>query len=162
MIKIFTTGGTFDKVYFDANSAFSVGEPQINNLFDDANVTLDYALESLLRKDSLEINEADRQLITSRVMASDCKKILITHGTDTMVTTAKELASASIADKTIVLFGAMQPATMRISDASFNLGFAAAAVQYLTPGVYIAMNGQVFPHNKVVKNIAQGCFEAIV
>ncbi|MBX2809067.1 MAG: asparaginase [Cellvibrionaceae bacterium] len=165
MIKILTTGGTFDKVYFDANSAFSVGEPQADNILTEANITQPYTIESLLRKDSLELNDDDRQLIVDRVIACECKQILITHGTDTMVSTAKLLADSialdNIAtDKTIVILGAMQPAVMRISDAPFNLGFATAAVQFLAAGVYIAMNGRAFPAHQVVKNVAAARFES--
>ena len=106
------------------------------------NVFVPHRVTQLMRKDSLELTDADRQAIHDAVAASDADKILVTHGTDTMVDTARVLAD--IACKTIVLTGAMQPATLRNSDAEFNVGFALAATQTLPPGVYIAMNGEVF------------------
>jgi L-asparaginase len=161
MITIFTTGGTFDKVYFDANSAFSIGESQVRPILEEGNVTMEYTIESVLRKDSLEISDADRQAICEAVNASSATQILITHGTDTMVDTARALADAGVEGKTIVLLGAMQPARMRVTDAPFNLGFAVAAVQLLPPHIYIAMSGQVFPYDNVVKNRAESRFEPL-
>ncbi len=156
-ITIFTTGGTFDKLYFDAKSEFSIGEPIADEMLKEANVSFTYELESLLKKDSLEMTETDRDLIHSAVNNVVNSKVIITHGTDTMVETA--LALNSIEEKTVVLFGAMQPARMRYSDAMFNLGFACAAVQLLPTGVYLAMNGQIFEPDKVVKNRALSRFE---
>jgi L-asparaginase len=158
-IKIFTTGGTFDKVYFDALSEFHIGDPIAGELLDEANVTFAYDIESLLKKDSLEISAEDRELIRSRVDSVSETRILITHGTDTMVDTAQSLGR--IENKTIVLFGAMQPARMRYSDAMFNLGIASAAVQILPTGIYIAMNGQIFNPDQVTKNRAEARFETI-
>lgn len=149
-IKIFTTGGTFDKIYFDASSEFHIGDPMAPALLDEANVSLDYDIESLLKKDSLEMHDADRELIRNAVTRVNSDKILIIHGTDSVIDTAHALLD--IGDKTIVLFGAMQPARMRYSDAMYNLGFACAAVQLLPRGVYLAMNGQVFDPRKVTKN----------
>ncbi len=156
-IKIFTTGGTFDKIYFDAKSEFHIGEPMASALLEEANVTIDYEVESLLKKDSLEMDADDRELIRNAVAGVDNERILITHGTDSMVETAQALKDLS--DKTIVLFGAMQPARMRYSDAMYNLGFACAAVQLLPPGVHLAMNGQVFDPRQVAKNRARSRFE---
>ncbi len=161
MITIMTTGGTFDKIYFDANSQFNIGDTQVGRILEEGNATVDYTVEPLLRKDSLEITDEDRQLICDRVTASAAKQIIITHGTDTMAHTAKALAACDIADKTIVLVGAMQPARMRVSDAPFNLGFAIAAVQLLPTNIYIAMNGKVFHHDNVTKNLAAGRFETL-
>ena len=158
-IKILTTGGTFDKVYYDALSEFQIGEPMAGELLEEANVTFSYAVESLLKKDSLEITQEDRELIRNRVASVTGSMILITHGTDTMVDTAKSLQG--IENKTIVLFGAMQPARMRYSDAMFNLGVAIAAVQILPVGIYIAMNGQIFNPHEVAKNRAEARFETI-
>jgi L-asparaginase len=158
-IKIFTTGGTFDKVYFDALSEFHIGDPMAGPLLEEANVTFAYSVESLLKKDSLEISKEERELIRSRVEHVSESMILITHGTDTMVDTAKSLQG--IEDKTVVLFGAMQPARMRYSDAMFNLGIASAAVQILPAGIYIAMNGQIFAPDEVSKNRAGARFEKI-
>jgi L-asparaginase len=158
-IKVFTTGGTYDKVYFDALSEFHIGDPMVGALLDEANVTFAYSVESLLKKDSLEINEEDRELIRGSVAGVSESMVLITHGTDTMVDTARSLQG--IENKTIVLFGAMQPARMRYSDAMFNLGIASAAVQIMPAGIYIAMNGQIFNPGDVTKNRAQARFETI-
>jgi L-asparaginase len=159
MITIFTTGGTFDKVYFDANSQFHIGESQVDPILQEGNVTIDYSVEPLLRKDSLDITDDDRQLLCEHVNASTAQHIIITHGTDTMSHTAKALAAHGINGKTVVLVGAMQPARMRVTDAPFNLGFACAAVQLLPSDIYIAMCGQVFQHNNVKKNLEAGRFE---
>jgi L-asparaginase len=158
MIKIFATGGTIDKVYFDANSEFQVGDPGVIELLKEANTTLDISVDSLMRKDSLEMTDDDRQQVREAVLNCEAKRILITHGTDTMVDTGKALDG--IPDKTIVFTGAMQPARIKHSDAEFNVGFALAAVQLLPPGIYIAMNGQVFDPAHVHKNRKQLRFEA--
>lgn len=156
-IKIFTTGGTFDKLYFDAKSEFHIGEPTAASLLDEANVNFDYDIVSLMKKDSLDMNADDRELIRNAVASVDSDKVLITHGTDSMVETAQALLDME--NKTVVLFGAMQPARMRYSDAMYNLGFACAAVQLLPRGVHLAMNGQVFDPRQVAKNRAQSRFE---
>ena len=156
-IRIFTTGGTFDKIYFDASSEFHIGDPMAAALLVEANVSFDYDIEPLLKKDSLEMNADDRELIRNAVTNVTSDMILITHGTDSMVETAQSLLD--ITDKTVVLFGAMQPARMRYSDAMYNLGFACAAVQLLPRGVHLAMNGQVFDPRQVAKNRAQSRFE---
>ena len=157
-LKIFCTGGTFDKIYFDALSDYKIGEPQIEWIMKQANVDFDYTIESILKKDSLEISDEDRALIVAAVSAGDCQRIIITHGTDTMPQTARALQS--VTDKTIVLLGAMQPARFRDSDALFNSGFAVAAAKLLPAGVYVAMNGQVFNADQVQKNREAGIFEA--
>ncbi len=161
MITFFCTGGTFDKIYFDAKSEFSVGDPQVEPLLKEANIDVGYKIESLLRKDSLDMTEEDRQLICQGVVSSESQQIIIIHGTDGMAATAKALAASGVEDKTIVFVGAMQPARMRYSDAPFNLGFAVSAVQLLEPGIYLAMNGRVFSHDNVVKNVEIGKFETI-
>ncbi len=158
MITILTTGGTFDKVYFDALSEFRIGEPMAQELLEEANVSFDYRIESILKKDSLDMTDEDRQLIRDACIDVDNDMILVSHGTDTMVETA--LALAGIADKRVVLFGAMQPAKMRHSDAMYNLGFACAAVQLLPAGVYLAMNGQILDPAQARKNRRDGRFEA--
>lgn len=157
MIQIFTTGGTIDKVYFDANSEFEISESLVPELLAESNIHKGYRLQGLLRKDSLEMTDEDRVLVHGAVAACDSNRILITHGTDTMAETAQALSSLS--DKTIVLTGSMQPARMRRSDAVFNIGFAWAAVQLLPPGVYIAMNGEVFEAGAVRKNLKAQRFE---
>lgn len=158
-IKIFTTGGTIDKIYFDAKSTYQIGESQISQLLKESNITLDYSVTSLLRKDSLELTDTDRQHIVDAVRSEPAERVLITHGTDTMLLTAKALQQ--IQGKTMVLTGAMQPARFHNSDAIFNIGFALAAVQLLPPGAYVTMNGQVFEPGKARKNVEAGYFEKI-
>ena len=158
-IKFFTTGGTIDKVYFDAKSEFEVGPPQVLEILKDAHVMMEYEIESILRKDSLDMTEQDRQLVRQRAEAEECRWIIVTHGTDTMVQTARALTG--IPGKTIVLTGSMQPARFRVTDAVFNIGTAVGAVQSLAPGVYIVMNGQVFDPSYTRKNLEQNCFEEV-
>jgi L-asparaginase len=156
-LKFITTGGTIDKVYFDAKSEYEVGSPQIVEILKEAHATFEFELESLLRKDSLDMTEEDRQLIRRKIEADPCPRIVVTHGTDTMIQTAKALRG--IPDKTIVLTGSMQPARFKSTDAAFNVGVAIGAAQVLPPGVYIAMNGQVFDPEKARKNAAESRFE---
>ena len=158
-IKFFTTGGTIDKVYFDAKSEFEVGPPQVLEVVKEANVTFEYDIESILQKDSLDMTQSDRDLVRQKVAAEPCPHIVVTHGTDTMVQTARALLN--IAGKTIVLTGSMQPARFRSTDAVFNIGTAVGAVQSLTCGVYIVMNGRVFDPGRTRKNVEQNCFEEI-
>jgi L-asparaginase len=158
-IQIFSCGGTIDKVYFDAKSEYEVGESRILEIFRRANVSFEYSIESLMRKDSLDMNDEDRALIRTRIAASERQRFLITHGTDTMPQTAQELSG--LRDKTIVLTGSMTPARFEASDAEFNIGCAVGAVQSLSPGVYIAMSGRVFPAGRVRKNREAGRFEWI-
>ena len=156
-VAILTTGGTFDKVYFDANSEYSIGDPCITSILDEGNVNSDYRIQSILKKDSLDITSKERQIIKNSVQECVEERIMIIHGTDTMVETAKSLED--IKDKTIVLTGAMQPARFKKTDAIFNSGFALAAVQILEYGVYITMNGMIFRSDNVKKNIDLGKFE---
>lgn len=155
-LRIFTTGGTIDKVYFDALSEFQVGESPMEAILREANVGIDYDLTSLMKKDSLELTDADRDIIYQAVSECPEQHILITHGTDTMTLTAERLKD--IPGKTIILTGAMQPARLRSTDAIFNVGFALAAAQLQAPGVYIAMNGQVFKAGQVRKDRDAGRF----
>lgn len=157
-LQIFTTGGTFDKVYYDALSDFQIGEPMAPVLLREAGVTLDYGVASVLKKDSLDMDDADRVLIREKVLACPARRILIIHGTDSMTQTAEALRD--LTGKVIVFTGAMQPARMRQSDASFNLGLAIGALQCLAEGIYIAMNGRVFEAGSVQKNRTEGRFEA--
>ena len=156
-VAILTTGGTFDKVYFDANSEYSIGDPCITAILDEGNVNSDYRIQSILKKDSLDITSKERQIIKNSVEECAEERIIIIHGTDTMVETAKSLED--IKDKTIVLTGAMQPARFKKTDAIFNSGFALAAAQILEYGVYITMNGRVFNYDRVFKNKKTGVFE---
>ena len=155
-LQIFTTGGTIDKVYFDALSEFQVGASPLDAILSEANVSLDYALTSLMKKDSLELTDEDRDIIRSAVIDCEAQNVLITHGTDTMAKTAEALQN--IGDKTVVLTCAMQPARLRSTDAIFNVGFAIAAARMHSPGVYIAMNGRVFDAGSVRKDRGAGQF----
>lgn len=158
-IKFFTTGGTIDKVYFDARSEYQVGSPQVREIVQAANVAFDYEIVSLLQKDSLEMSDADRLLVRTAVEGDPCEKIIITHGTDTMIDTARTLQG--VQGKTIVFVGAMEPARSRYTDAEFNIGVAIGAVQALPPGIYIAMSGCLYPAHQVRKNYEKRRFEAI-
>ncbi len=158
-MEIFTTGGTIDKVYFDAKSSFEVGDPQITEVLREANVTLEYRVTPLMRKDSLDLTNEDRANIRQAVLASPTAHVVITHGTDTMIDTARALAD--VPGKTVVLTGAMQPARFRQTDAVFNIASAIIAAQTLPVGTYIAMNGRIFAPAKVHKNVELNCFEDI-
>ncbi|MDX1756353.1 MAG: asparaginase domain-containing protein [Marinobacter sp.] len=158
MIQVFTTGGTIDKHYFDANSEFRIAESLVPGMLQEAGVAEDYRLAELMRKDSLDLDDSDRARIRDAIQRCGASRILLTHGTDTMTDTAEALAAVS--GKTVVLVGAMQPARMRCSDAEFNLGFAWAAVKLLPPGIYLAMNGKVFEAGRVRKNRAAQRFES--
>lgn len=158
-IKIFTTGGTIDKIYFDQKDTYKVGDPQAENLLERANVSLDYEIKSILKKDSLELTDKDRELIYKNIKSEKINNIVITHGTDTMIKTAKILKD--IKDKTIVLTGSMYPAKFKDSDAIFNMGFALGVAQSLNHGVYIAMNGTIFDPLKTRKNVKLNRFEVI-
>ncbi len=156
-IKIFSVGGTIDKIYFDEKSKYEVGSPNIKTILEGLNVNFAYMLESILRKDSLDLTDKDRQLIADKVSSDPHRFIIITHGTDTIIETAKRLKG--IKNKVIVLTGAMEPAMFKTSDAVFNIGCAIAAVQALSEGVYITMNGRIFNPEKVRKNEEIGRFE---
>jgi L-asparaginase len=156
-IQIYTTGGSIDKNYSTATSTFVVGEPQVADILHQANVSFEYNVDSLFRKDSLEITAGDRQAIVEKIRADPHRRIIVTHGTDTMIETARALAA--IPGKVIVLTGAMQPAAFKESDAAFNIGCAAIAVQTLPEGVYVVMNGQVFDPSRARKNAAEDRFE---
>jgi L-asparaginase len=158
-IAIFTTGGTIDKVYFDAKGGYEVGVPMVQRILQDARVLVDVSVTELLRKDSLQMTDADRDTIRQALVDSASTRIIVTHGTDTMIETARVLKA--VRDKTIVLTGALQPARFTDSDAPFNLGMAMAAVQTLPAGVYVVANGTVFPADRVRKNRELNRFEAV-
>ncbi len=157
-IKIFTTGGTIDKTYFDQKDAYHVGEPQVAGILERANVTVNYEIVPLLQKDSLDLDAADRALISASVEACHERHIIITHGTDSMVETAKALHQV-VTDKTVILTGAMYPAQYRDSDAVFNMGCAIIAAQSCEFGVYLVMNGRILNPLTTSKNIAMNTFE---
>jgi L-asparaginase len=158
-IKIYTVGGTIDKVYFDRKSTYEVGEPKIGEILKEANVNFEFEISSILHKDSLDMTDEDRRLIFDKIASDEHRHILLTHGTDTIIQTAKKLKP--IPGKVIVLTGAMEPARFKYSDAAFNIGCAVAALQVLTPGVYIAINGRIFDPDRVKKNLEQNWFEEL-
>jgi L-asparaginase len=156
-LLIITTGGTIDKIYFDDQSDYQIGAPQIGETLRAMNVAFEFEVKALMRKDSLHLNAADRQQIRDTVLASDAQHVLITHGTDTMVDTARALLD--IPGKIIVITGALYPARFRDSDAVFNIGCAVGAVQALSAGTWIVMNGKVWKPGEVRKNREQNRFE---
>ncbi|HET7561992.1 MAG TPA: asparaginase domain-containing protein [Rhodanobacteraceae bacterium] len=159
-LTIITTGGTIDKVYFDAKSDYQVGAPQIGEILEQLGVNFDFDVVPVLRKDSLDLTDADRASIRAAVAQQSHRHILITHGTDSMVETARALAG--LPGKTIVLTGALNPARFQGSDAVFNIGCAVGAVQTLGDGVWIAMNGRIWDPAHVRKNRAANRFEPSV
>jgi len=156
-IKFFAVGGTIDKIYFDALSEYEVGESNIADILKDARVNFQFDIISLLKKDSLDMTYEDRLKIKQVIKDEPNDKIIITHGTDTMIETAKALGR--VKNKVIVFTGAMIPAKFKSSDAIFNLGLAVAAVQILPHGVYLAISGRIFSPENVKKNRALKQFE---
>ena len=159
-IQVFVTGGTFDKAYNELNGNLFFKETHLNEMLHLGRSNLDLSITTLMMKDSLDFVEADRANIASACNTTDAQRILITHGTDTMTTTALYLQQ-HCPNKTIVLTGAMIPYKFGSSDGLFNLGSALAFTQVLPKGVYIAMNGKYFEADKVKKNTEKGEFEAI-
>ena len=157
-MKILITGGTIDKQYNPLNGALIFNESAVTDMLLQSRNTVETDIQTLMLKDSLEMNDDDRQIISQACYSSNDTQIIITHGTDTMVETAREIAANLSADKTVVLLGAMVPYQFKQSDALFNLGCAMSAVQILPAGVYITMNGQVFDYREVQKNRAIGQF----
>jgi L-asparaginase len=158
-IRILVTGGTFDKEYNELTGELFFKKTHVHDMLRLGRSHLNVRIESLMMIDSLQMTDADRQVILERCRDCDERRIVITHGTDTMEQTAGVLGEAAL-EKTIVLTGAMVPYTFGSSDGMFNLGTALAFVQTLGPGVYVAMNGKFFPWNDVRKNRARGVFEA--
>ncbi len=171
-ILVITTGGTIDKVYFDAKSDFEVGRSVVEELLREAHVGIGYKVAELMRKDSLDLTDTDREQIrlaiesaaaNSSTAAQDSGlRVVITHGTDTMTDTAAAIAqTVARCGATVVLTGALSPARFAHSDATFNVGMAFATVQTADPGVYIVMNGQVFDGLAVRKDRANNRFEGL-
>jgi L-asparaginase len=158
-IKVLITGGTIDKQYNELNGELIFTQSSVEDMLAQGGAKLDISVETVMLKDSLDMDDNDRQKILTSCLACEESQIVITHGTDTMVETSQVL-SAGIKDKTIVLLGAMVPYRFKNSDALFNLGCAMAAVQTLVNGVYITMNGKVFNFDKVVKNKTVGEFQS--
>ena len=160
IIKVFVTGGTFDKEYNEINGELFFKDTHLNEMLRLGRSQATVEVRTIMMVDSLSITDHDRQIILQNCLKTKENKILITHGTDTMVETASLLAK-HITHKTIVLTGAMIPYTFGSSDGLFNLGSALAYVQVLPDGIYIAMNGRYFKWNNVIKNKKTGHFEEI-
>jgi L-asparaginase len=157
-ILFIQTGGSIDKDYprVVKGYGFEIGEPAVERILGRVSLNFEYEILSVLRKDSLDITDEDREKIYDVCVKADSGKIIVTHGTDTMIETAKKLSS--IKDKVIVLTGAMRPERFRDSDADFNLGTAIGGINVLENGVYIAMNGRVCSWNKVKRDLETGQF----
>ena len=158
MIRIFVTGGTFDKTYDEIRGALAFEETHMPEMLRLGRSCVDVTVETLMMIDSLEMTDADRERIVRSCVECPETRIVITHGTDTMVETARVIA-AGVRGKTVVLTGAMIPYAFGSSDGLFNLGSALSFAQVLPPGVYLAMNGQHFEWNRVRKNRETGVFE---
>ena len=159
-IKIFSTGGTFDKEFNEITGELFFKKTQLYELLEMGRSKLDIKIETLMMVDSLKMSDNERQYIVDKCKKEKTHRIIITHGTDTMVKTASLLAT-QIKDKTIILTGAMIPIKFGSSDGLFNLGSAMSFVQVLKPGIYITMNGRYFNWNNVRKNKTKGIFERI-
>ena len=159
-IKIFVTGGTFDKEYNEITAELYFNQSHVADMLKLGRCHLEVEIETLMMIDSLQMTDAHRQLVLERCAGDPARRIVITHGTDTMEQTASVLGNG-IGGKTIVLTGAMIPYTFGSSDGLFNLGTALAFVQTLEPGVYVAMNGRCFPWRSVRKNRERGIFESL-
>ncbi|HSX59420.1 MAG TPA: asparaginase domain-containing protein [Tahibacter sp.] len=157
-LSIVTTGGTIDKIYFDDKSEYQIGAPYIGEVLHQLGVAFAFDVIPILRKDSLHITDDDRELIRRTIAQQPHRHVLVTHGTDTMVETARVLQSVS--GKVIVLTGALNPARFQGSDAVFNIGCAIGALQSSPDGVYIAMNGRIWNPQTVRKNRTANRFEA--
>ena len=158
-IKLLITGGTIDKQYDELDGELIFTQSGVEDMLAQGRAKLEISPETVMLKDSLDMDNKDRQQILKACLVCDESQIVITHGTDTMVETSQVLA-AEIKDKTIVLLGAMVPYQFKNSDALFNLGCAIAAVQTLECGVYITMNGRIFNYDEVIKNNELGEFQS--
>ncbi len=159
-IRILVTGGTFDKEYDERTGQLFFKDTHIAEMLTLGRSRVRTTIRTVMMIDSLEMTEADRDLIVQNCLQSDENRIVITHGTDTMTETAAAIAQA-VSGKTVVLTGAMIPYAFGSSDGLFNLGSALSFVQVLPPGVYISMNGKCFPWDRVRKNRERGEFEEI-
>jgi L-asparaginase len=159
-IRIFITGGTFDKEYNELNGQLFFKDTHLNEMLKLGRSRVETEVRTLMMVDSIELSQQDRELIAMNCFKANEDKIIITHGTDTMVETAAVIAE-KVKDKTIVLTGAMIPYKFGSSDGLFNLGAAIAFVQTLPVGVYISMNGRIFNWNNCRKNKVKGEFEEI-
>ena len=160
MIKIFVTGGTFDKDYDEKNGKLYFKDTHMSEILNLGRSKVEVNIETLMMIDSLDMKETDRRLIVDSCESANEKNIIVTHGTDTMTETAKKVGEKNL-QKTIVLTGAMIPYKFGTSDGLFNIASALAYVQTLSSGVYVAMNGRVFTYDNVIKNKETGVFEEI-
>ena len=160
MIKIFVTGGTFDKDYDEKNGKLYFKDTHMSEILNLGRSKVEVRIETLMMIDSLDMKDTDRRLIVDSCERTNEKNIIITHGTDTMTETANKLGEKNL-QKTIVLTGAMIPYKFGTSDGLFNIASALAYVQTLSNGVYVAMNGRVFSYDNVIKNKETGVFEEI-
>jgi L-asparaginase len=157
-LTVFTTGGTLDKVCLDAKGGYQLGAPVVRDILEHGRIIDPVAIVELLRKDSLEMTVADRTAIRDAVVACATDGVIVTHGTDSMVETARALAAVS--GKTLVLTGALQPGRFADSDGPFNIGMAVATAETAAPGVFIVANGRVFDARWVRKDRSVNCFES--
>lgn len=157
-VVILQTGGTIDKDYprTAKSYAFEIARSAAKRILQNINPNFDYRVVTVLKKDSLDITDKDRQKIYEACLKIKENKIIVTHGTDTMVKTAVKLSS--IKNKLIILTGALKPERLKDSDATFNLGTAVGALNILKKGTYIAMSGRIYPWNKCKKNLKTGQF----
>jgi L-asparaginase len=163
MIQVFVTGGTFDKEYNYITGELYFEDTHLKEMFDRGRSEVPIDIKTLMMMDSNDMREEDQAIIVYSCTKTPARHILVTHGTDRMVETARLLAEAGIEDKTIVLTGAMIPYAFGMSsDGFFNLGSALAFVQVLPPGVYVVMNGRYFNWNNVRKNKQTGTFEELI
>jgi len=159
-IRILATGGTFDKEYDEIQAGLVFKESHVAEMLRLGRCRVPVKIRTIMMIDSLDMTDADRAAIVQNCRQTEEPRVLITHGTDTMVETARFIAAAAL-DKTIVLTGAMVPYAFGSSDGMFNLGSALSFVQALPPGVYVAMNGQCFRWDEVRKNRQTGYFENV-
>lgn len=157
-ITFIQIGGTIDKEYPRTTEgyAFEIGKPATKRILEKVNPTFEYEIMELFQKDSLDLTEEDREKILETCKSISSDKIIITHGTDTMIETASKLSG--IKDKVVIITGAMKPEKFSDSDAMFNVGAAIIASQTLPPGIYITMNGQVYSWDKIQRNLETGQF----
>lgn len=161
MIRILVTGGTFDKEYDEIGGRLFFKDTHVHEMLDKGRSRVPVSIRTLMMIDSLDMSDADRALIVEQCRQSDVERIVITHGTDTMVETARAVAAARLEGKTVVFTGAMIPYAFGSSDGLFNLGSALSFAQVLPPGVYLAMNGQHFRWDDVRKNRDTATFERV-
>lgn len=157
-ISILITGGTFDKEYDEINGILSFKKTQIHEMLHQSRAKIEFKIKTLMLIDSLEMSDEQRKEIVNNCAKDENNKIIITHGTDTIAETGQAIMKENL-NKCIILTGAMIPIKFGSSDGLFNLGCAVGLVQSLKNGVYVAMNGNYFPANKVKKNIQSGLFE---